>query len=34
MATPAMDFDSTTEVIDLDDELLPEDDVFTQTSKA
>lgn len=34
MATPAMDFDSTTEVIDLDDELLPEDDVFAQTSKA
>lgn len=34
MATPAMDFDSTTEVIDLDDELLPEDDVFAHTSKA
>ncbi len=34
MATPAMDFDSATEVIDLDDELLPEDDVFAHTSKA
>lgn len=34
MSTPAMDFDSSTEVIDLDDELLPEDDVFGQTSKA
>lgn len=34
MSTPAMDFDSSTEVIDLDDELLPEDDVFGHTSKA
>jgi twitching motility protein PilJ len=34
MSTPAMDFDSNTEVIDLDDELLPDDDVFAQTSKA
>ncbi|PUA27690.1 MAG: chemotaxis protein [Cellvibrio sp. 79] len=34
MSTPAMDFDSSTEVIDLDDELLPEDDVFGQPSKA
>jgi twitching motility protein PilJ len=34
MSTPVMDFDSNTEVIDLDDELLPDDDVFAQTSKA
>lgn len=32
--TPAMDFDSNTEVIDLDDELLPDDDLYSQTSKA
>jgi twitching motility protein PilJ len=31
--TPAMDFDSNAEVIDLDDELLPDDDIFA-TSKA
>jgi twitching motility protein PilJ len=31
--TPAMDFDSNSEVIDLDDELLPDDDIFA-TSKA
>ncbi len=34
MSTPAMDFDSATEVIDLDDELLPDDDVFGHPSKA
>ena len=34
MSTPAMDYDSNTEVIDLDDELLPEDDVYGQPSKA
>jgi len=35
MATaPAMEFDSNTEVIDLDDELLPDDDIFAHTSKA
>ena len=34
MAHPAANYDNTTEVIDLDDELLPEDDVFGQTSKA
>ncbi|HSC66553.1 MAG TPA: methyl-accepting chemotaxis protein [Cellvibrio sp.] len=33
-STPAMDFDSNAEVIDLDDELLPDDDVYSQTSKA
>ncbi|MEN0038200.1 MAG: methyl-accepting chemotaxis protein [Cellvibrio sp.] len=32
--TPAMDFDSNAEVIDLDDELLPDDDLYSQTSKA
>ena len=32
--TPAMDFDSNAEVIDLDDELLPDDDIFAHTSKA
>ncbi len=31
--TPAMEFDSNAEVIDLDDELLPDDDIFA-TSKA
>jgi len=32
--TPAMDFDGEDDIIDLDDELLPEDDVFAQTAKA
>lgn len=31
--TPAMDFDGTDDIIDLNDELLPEDDVFAQTVK-
>ncbi|WP_331345008.1 methyl-accepting chemotaxis protein [Cellvibrio sp. UBA7661] len=38
-STPAMDFenssyDNSTDVIDLDDELLPDDDIFANTSKA
>ncbi|WP_049631428.1 methyl-accepting chemotaxis protein [Cellvibrio sp. pealriver] len=33
-STPAMDFESSSEVIDLDDELLPDDDIFANTSKA
>lgn len=33
-STPVMDFGSNAEVIDLDDELLPDDDIYSQTSKA
>lgn len=34
MSSPAVDYDSNTEVIDLDDELLPEDDIYAEPSKA
>lgn len=32
--TPAMDFDQNADVIDLDEELLPDDDIFANASKA